>query len=279
VTLILGMSKLDGIYLSVDYRVTELRTAKLMDDESVKHLMVHYPPDPDGPKALFAYTGIAQVPDRRRTSVGDWLRETLRGVTETFDVSMQHLKQRLDRDFGRLRQPLVINLLALQGRQRYLGELSNCKRSDTTETIQVMDSFSYTLRELTEPTVIVNGSGSGLVVAGTHLALLRSQLAVRPRRPQDHMNLLASVNRRVAAADPDDRVSPFCHVSFIGETDGVIDPPVSQVFAEHGEHVPFSMPMIAWGIDASFQAQQLISRVDLSSIPKEEWDRHLKRRD
>lgn len=114
---------------------------------------------------------------------------------------------------------------------RYLGELSNCKRSDTAQTIRVVDSFSYTLRELAEPTVIVNGWGSSQVVGSRHLALLQSQLAVRPRRPQDHMNLLAMVNRRVAAADPDKRVSPFCHVSFIGETDGVVDPPVSQVFA------------------------------------------------
>lgn len=92
-TLILGMSKPEGIYLSVDYRVTNSQTGKTLDDASVKFLTVHYPPDKVGPKALIAYTGIAQLRDG--TSVGDWLRETLRGETEVFDGSMEHLHQRL----------------------------------------------------------------------------------------------------------------------------------------------------------------------------------------
>jgi hypothetical protein len=288
VTLILGMSKADGIYLSVDYRVTDRDTANLIDDESVKHLMVHDPPDPGGPKALFAYTGIAQVPDRDRTSVGDWLRETLRGVTEPFDVSMQHLRQRLDRDFARLRQPLVINLLVIEGQQRYLGELSNCKKCEDG-SIQVEDSFRYTLRELTEPTVIVNGSASNLVVASRYFALLQRQLSVRPRRSHEHMKLLATVNRRIAGADPAKRVSPFCHVSYIGETDA----PESQAFTERGESVPFRMPMIAFGVDPSFWVEQMAGRfaalmksgstdnqeADVPRPDKEEMDRHTKRRD
>jgi hypothetical protein len=71
VTLILGMSKPEGIYLSVDYRVSNSRTREVIDDESVKFLTVYYPPEHVGPKALIAYTGIALLPDG--TPVGDWL--------------------------------------------------------------------------------------------------------------------------------------------------------------------------------------------------------------
>ena len=47
-TLILGMSKPEGIYLSVDYRVTNQKTHELIDDESVKFLTAHYPPPKSG---------------------------------------------------------------------------------------------------------------------------------------------------------------------------------------------------------------------------------------
>jgi hypothetical protein len=49
VTLILAMSKPEGIYLSVDYRVTDSRTGtKLGDHTSVKFLTIHYPPEKGG---------------------------------------------------------------------------------------------------------------------------------------------------------------------------------------------------------------------------------------
>ena len=278
-TLILGMSKADGVHLSVDYRITSETTAPgrpatLIDDETVKHLTVHYPPSPDGPRVLLAYTGIAHLPDRSRTPVGDWLRETLRGESEVIDVSMQHLKARLDRDFARRRKPLIINGLAIEGPRRILIEFANCEVSATSNTLEIVDSFRYTAKELTEPMVIANGSAVGLVVAGKHRKLLASQLNVRPRDTRDHMKLLASVNRRIAAADPEERVSPHCHVSFIGETDA----PVSQVFIERGKSMPFRMPVISSGADISFFAEQFMAGTDLSSISPDEWNRNLKRR-
>src|SRR5271166_881178 len=65
-------------------------------------------------------------------------------------------------------------------------------------------------------------------------------------RPQSHMKLLASVNRRVA----DKTVSPYCHVAFIPASDYFTTGddstrgPQSQTFVEHGESVPFKMPLI-----------------------------------
>src|ERR671933_450420 len=96
-TLILGMVKPEGTYLSVDYRVTDRRTGRVIDDAAVKFLSVTYPPAEGGPRALFAFTGVATLRDE--TPVGDWLRETLRGASgESFDASMAHLRERLDRD-------------------------------------------------------------------------------------------------------------------------------------------------------------------------------------
>src|SRR5690242_933664 len=115
-TLIMGMSKPEGIYLSVDYRVTDGRTRKRRDDDAIKHLTIHYPPlvNPPlngGPKVLLGFTGLATLPDG--TPMLTWIRETLRGEIEVIDQSMAHLRGRLNRDIAPIREPLIINLLKI----------------------------------------------------------------------------------------------------------------------------------------------------------------------
>ena len=271
-TLILGMSKAEGIYLSVDYRVTNSQTGETLDDASVKFLTVRYPPDKEGPNALLAYTGIAQLPDG--TPVGDWLRETLRGQTEVIDASMQHLHQRLNRDLARYRVGLIVNVLVVHGDQRYAGGFTNIKADGS-----VARSFEYVMNELTKPFVFANGSGAARAVADGHLNLLREQLNVRPRRVHNHMKLLATVNRRVAKVE--NSVSPHCHVSFINANDQY--EPTYEVFVERGESVPFQMPMIWMGIDVSYVMEQFMRDVQAGTTPfpaldSDEVNKHLRRR-
>jgi hypothetical protein len=267
------MSKPEGIYLSVDYRVSNSRTREVIDDASVKFLTVHYPPEHVGPKALIAYTGIALLPDG--TPVGDWLRETLRGQTEVINDSMRHLHERLNRDFAKFRAPLIVNVLVVEGDRRLLGGLTNVRSNGS-----VKPTFSYVMNEHSEPFVFANGSGSARVVADNHFDALRGQLAVRPRRVQSHMKLLATVNRRVAEVEPS--VSPHCRVAFINADDKT--QPTSQNFVERGESVPFSMPMVWFGIDLSYVTEQFMRDVGSGGIPltqldPDEVNKHLKRRD
>ena len=236
------MSKPEGIYLSADYRVTELRSRKLVDDASLKHLTVHYPPE-GGPKVLFAYSGLAFLPDG--TPTGRWLRETLRGESEFIDQSMAHLRERLDRDVARATVPLIINALVLEGEPRLFGGLSNLRRDQETGDARVVDSFGYVMNELDGPFVFANGSGVAALMADRHFELLRHQIDVWPRKPLDHMRLLATVNRRVAAKEL--TVSPYCHVSYINADDRTSA--ASQAFVERGEEVPFEMPFLLFGID------------------------------
>jgi hypothetical protein len=253
-TLVLAMSKAEGLYLATDYRVTDARSGKLVDDDAPKHLTIHYPPlDNGGPKALFGYTGIATVRDGTRT--GEWLRETLRGESEHFDTSMRHLLDRTNRDFPRAKHPLTFMALVAYGNKRYLGGVTNLERRPDGN-VYVRDTFGYSMQELTEPAVFANGSGARHIEPDGHLARLQSQLAVHPRRTMDHMRLLASVNRRVA--DKDSSVSPFCHVAFVNSDDTTR--PQSHAFVEKGENVSFSMPFVLSGVDindmmAAFQAR------------------------
>jgi hypothetical protein len=280
-TLIMGMAKAEGIYLSADYRVTEHPSGRLVDDAAIKFLTIHHPPDKTGPKAMMAYTGLAFAPDG--TPMGTWLRETLRGETEVFDRSMAHLRERLDRDIGPRRWPLIVNALLLQGDKRYVGGLTNMKFTDESRSkIEITDTFEYVLHEVPQAFAFANGSGAAKVIAEGHFEKVQKLLSVRPRKVEDHMNLLAAINRKVA--DKTDTVSSFCHVSYINADDTTS--PTSRTFTKPGESVPFEMPMLLFGIDLTDMMRDFWERSQeffktgkqLDGPPDDEINKGLQRR-
>ena len=68
-TLILGWNKPDGIYMSVDYRVTNEDTGEVLDHYAIKFLILNYWPNGTGPKALFALPGWPSCGDACRSAV------------------------------------------------------------------------------------------------------------------------------------------------------------------------------------------------------------------
>jgi len=259
-TLILGMSKPEGIYLSADFRVTQ--AGRLIDDASVKLLDVIFPPHDGGTRALMAYTGLAILPGG--LPMGSWLVETLRGEAEYPDQAMAHLKTRLNRDVAPRRVGLIINALLIEGEhgeRRLVGGFTNQRWDAARGRIEVLPEFEYLMTELTAPAVFANGSGTAAALADKHLDLMRAQLDVHPRRASDHMKLLASINRRVAAKDK--TVSPACHVAFVpaqrpkpGKSDKDFGP-MSRTFADRGESSPAVMPMLLFGIDTTHMMRQV----------------------
>jgi hypothetical protein len=272
--LILGMSKPEGIYLSVDYRIS--RSGVLVDDASVKFLTVHYPPLEVGPKVLFAYTGAAFMPDQK-TPIGDWLKETIRGGTEDADTSLKHLRSRLDRDLAgflhRRKIPLIVNAVGIEPNWRYAGGFTNYNKDGS-----IRRTFDYGMQLMTEPVVFGNGSGWERALKDGHTERLADQLTVRPRDPRDHMKLLATVNRRVAAADSS--VSPHCHVSFINADDRF--GPMSQDYAEHGTPLELRHRVVLAGVDLSFFEQCAqnfqAGRDGLDGLGLDELNKFLQRR-
>jgi hypothetical protein len=222
-TLILGLSKPEGIYLSVDYRVTGKQLtagqeqAMVLDHAAVKHLRVDYPAhhaDPNqwsseiGPAALFAYTGLAEYGPRwSRTKIGDWLRETIRGESDSLQASLEHLKNRLNRDLAKFREGLILGALVIDGERRYFIEISNYPNADQPFEIEMMEPG--------RPFAFAGGSAVDLVRRHGHLDRLEKELGTVRRKPAYDMKLLAVTNRRVADADLEGRVSPYCFVSFV----------------------------------------------------------------
>jgi hypothetical protein len=268
VTLIIGMSKPEGIYLSVDYRITNPSTREIINNTAIKSLTIHYPPmDNGGPRVLLAFTGLAELPDGTPTLT--WIRETLRGESEVIDQSMTHLRKRLNRDIAPLGSPLIINLLVLERYRRLFGAFTNLRIPPPGEN-PVMPGFRYIMSQLTGWTIFANGSGAQRLMKDGHFARLQPHLGIVPREPMNHMNLLAGMNRRVAAKD--DTVSSFCQVSFIPS--GTRFGPTSHAFTERGEAVPFEMPFIISGIDTTEWTRELrrnseaLRRGEISKMPE-----------
>jgi hypothetical protein len=147
VTLILGWNKPDGIYMSADYRVPNEDTGEVLDHYAIKFLIVNYWPDGNGPKALFAFTGLAEL--WGRMPVGRWLREVLRGHTETIDESMQVLMERLNSRVAPFRKGLVILCAVYAAGSRYLIQITN-----TTDWKTINPQFTFV-----EP-LLLDGFGS-----------------------------------------------------------------------------------------------------------------------
>jgi hypothetical protein len=292
VTLILGMSKPEGIYLSADFRVTEHPTGRLIDDASAKLLDVLFPPPEGGTRALIAYTGLAILPGG--LPMGSWLMETMRGESEYPDQAMAHLKERLNRDIAPHRVGLIVNALIIEGEhgeRRLFGGFTNQRWDPARSRIEVLPGFEYVMDELSAPMVFANGSGAVRAIADKHLDAARAQLGVRPRRAYDHMKLLASINRRVAAKDM--TVSPACHVAFVpaerpkpGKSNNKFGP-TSHTFANRGESAPALMPVLLFGIDTTHMMrhmQDLLAATTAGTDPPPEVDtdtmnRLLRRRD
>jgi hypothetical protein len=275
------MSKPEGIYLSVDYQITDMRTRAFISNDAIKCLTIHYPPlDNGGPKVLLGFTGMAQLPDGTPTLA--WIRETLRGEVEVIDQSMAHLRRRLNRDIAPLHVPLIINLLVIERYRRLFGGFTNV-RVPVPGQDPVMPGFKYLMNTLNSWTIIANGSGAETLVKAGHFDRLQPHLGVVPRDPMNHMKLLAGMNRRVATKNS--TVSAFCQVSFINS--GNRFRPVSHVFIEKGESVPFEMPFLLSGLDLTELVREFhvnseaLRKGEISQYPttsNEEANEKLKRR-
>jgi hypothetical protein len=247
-TLIIGWSQPEGIYMSVDYRVTDARTGKPLDDAAQKILTVHWGPVIGATKALFGYTGVAVIPDGTPDglSTETWLRETLRGKSESPQASIDHLVDRLNRDIARFRQPLIIHVLVIEGSRRLMGHFSNLNRGPHGRSV-VGPKFAAFFGEVHQPVGYFNGSGAVQARLRRAERRLEPLLGVSPRRPMNYMNLLSILNRQIA--EKEKTVSPYCQVAFIPQEPSKFQP-TSHTFAKPGEVVvPLRFGLITAGLD------------------------------
>ena len=218
---------------------------EIKDDVTSKQLTIHCPPIlGGGPKILLAFTGLAEMPDG--TPTVQWIRETIRGEQRFIMPMIEHLRDRLTRDVGksrlwRVELTLIGGVLEADGRRGYL-QLSNVIDPITRQTGR---EFRYLLNEMPEP-VFMAGGGGQRYIARRDAKLVVQQSKIRPAKWEDHMGLLAAVNRRTAARVPDKSVSPWCHVTSVG-VDG--EATVGRSFHGPGEPAPVMIDTVVSGLD------------------------------
>lgn len=235
--------------MSVDYRLSNSSTREALPQLAIKYVNVQFLPIFGGPRALFTFAGLGQASDG--TPTGQWLRETMRGMTQDYSEEMNHLRGRLDRDFGRLGRQgheLIINIALIHEGRRYFGALSN-KYSDGTVT----GTFGYGITELDDDWFWANGSGAPWVPRDGHNIRLQRALSTTPRAPSDYLGLLAKINREVATKEK--TVSAFCQAVFL-PAEGDVGTS-SRAFYEPSESVPFEVPLLLGPIDTTQMSSAL----------------------
>jgi len=238
-TMIITMIRPEGIWQSADNRVT--LQGQITNDMTPKQLHILCPPFPNGPQILMAFTGLAELPDG--TPMLQWVRETIRGENRTIGAMVEHLCSRLTRDVGRSiywRQMLVFSCGVFEGDKRFYLEIRNRRPGSRVSR----RTFDHAIAEVTEPMFFIGGSGWDKISADD-ISLLRRQSQIRPAKWEDHLGLLAGVNRRTAKKVRN--VSPWCQATFLSyETQHA----QMKRFAKPGEPIaPEGIEMIFGGVD------------------------------
>ncbi|MDX6389529.1 MAG: hypothetical protein QOJ73_592 [Streptosporangiaceae bacterium] len=267
-TLAMMLVRPEGIWQSADHRVTK---AGVRQPDASKQLAIHCRPTPGGgPKILLAFTGRAEMPDGTPTL--QWIRETIRGESRFIMPLLEHLRDRLTRDVGKSsgwQAPLVMigGILEANGR-RGLLQIANVDPSWHPRR-----EFKLLVTEITEPKFMAIGSGQPHITReDAKLAVAQSK--IRPARWEDHLGLLAKVNRRTAERARN-TVSPWCEVTYLKTGD---EAAIGRYFREPGDPpVPIEVNVMLDGIDLSEMVRPMLKNGRFAGWPKEEEERATRR--
>jgi len=222
-----------GIWQCSDHRVTDVATGKVIDDYSIKHVILRCP---DG-AALLAYEGAARMAVAGRVGsvdLSDWVRETLRGETRTLDQSFILIRENATRDLARsLRANGIYHMFSigafLAGRP-WTVQIRNFTAKAGDPNLVLLDHFETVAKEIT-------GAGVGFVYGDP-----------RAINPQEMVGKLMTLASRKPGRPKDFRnaISPGCVASYM--------PPKGEPFESefHGKiaaPTPFVVPMLLFGIE------------------------------
>lgn len=258
-TNIITLFRPEGIWQSADHMITLKNgtTLQPISDATPKQLQISFPPLEDGPIALMAFAGLAEMSDGTPTL--QWIEETLRGESRDVMTTLEHLKTRLNRDVGGSpywTNPLILTGGIIEGDKQFYFDISNQETSGP----RVTNRFNYRILEVDKPLGFIAGSGR-FHVTPEDLELLEKTVAKKPGRWKQYSGLLAAVNRRIASHDP--TVSPWCYVSFLSKGNGA----QGMQFTKPGDPpIPFSIHGILAGIDISQMVRLLVDQAQ-SGMP------------
>ena len=268
----------EGVWQSVDYRLTSATTGAIMDDAAPKQLTILCPPLPGGPHLLLAFTGLAQAPDG--TPMLRWIRETIRGEQRTIEALLDHLRNRLTRDIGHshLRNyglVLVGGVFENHGKRTYF-QISNIEAVSNA----IRPIFECTVTEIKRPELFLAGAGRRSVAA-SDIDVVNKESTMKPVTWEHHLDLLAQVNRRAAERDKQldpagvGTVSPWCHVTYLAENE---DGGKGRDFRESGDPAKeLSLETVVAGIDFTDSMRVFLARTKGAPLTDTDMDEAIRR--
>ena len=207
-TLLMVIVRPEGVWVSTDYRITlKYPRRSVPGPDQAKQISIHCPSGDGTERLLLGFTGVAEIDG---TPTIQWLRETIRGVPRTITRTLDFVRERLDRDVPRDNPGLAIFGGCLAHGQSYAVQIANVRTPDWS---RVASTFEWKISERPEPEVFIGGSGVNHVSADD-IDLMVKQANIEPREWNNHLGLLAAVNRRTAEREHSREVSPWCQVSY-----------------------------------------------------------------
>jgi len=269
-TLNLMLINPSGIWQCSDMRLTDPKTGKLVEDHSVKHVLLRCG---DG-AALIMYSGIGSVRD---VPLSDWIRQILRGEPRTLDQSLIYLRERATEDLGPIVKGEYHHRFTigsfLHGRPWFV-QIINHDRMVAGHPGPPQQEFGTVAVEVGESgcRCVLGDAGA---VRPVDLQTLKRVASRQPREPKEFRNLLAAINRRAAERSKLKLISPHCITTYVPPAG---HPGEGEIHGVGDEHEPVIIPTLLFGIDLTDLVRQrvnsLLSRGD--GISDEEMERVLR---
>lgn len=258
-----------GTWASVDHRLTEHPSGKLITDSSVKHFVTR---NRDG-GALISYTGLGRV---GRLDLSAWVRGVLRGENRTVDETLIDLREQATARLGLYAHSYGIPHFFLAGAflqgHPWAIEVKNTQPSSALGAGPTQPSFRTSAENAAkEPILLVGGSGRDAITPAD-AKLLEKVFRKRPRQPEEFMQLLADVNFRAAKSRhaASKTISASCTVVYMPPSgDGV----KHQWYGPEAQRpqAPQGFSHIAFGLDLEEVAKAGRGFL-MGKIPKEDLD-------
>lgn len=250
-----------GIWQSSDHRLTDTATGRVVDDDSIKHVILRCP---DG-AALLAYAGAGRI---NNLDLSDWIRETLRGETRSLDQSFILIRENATRDLAPLLRANNIHHMFsigafLNGRP-WAIQIRNFHPSSGARVLNHFDTVAKNIDGMAVG--LAFGGGPDALAPGDQQRLMATA-ARKPRTPREFRNFLAAINRRAAKTKSGKKtISPGCITSCIPP---VGEPAECEFHERSGALKPLVIPLLLFGIDLTEMQRGMLGGVSVSGAHNE----------
>jgi hypothetical protein len=240
-----------GIWQSSDFRLTDPKTGKSVDEYSMKQMAFRCR---DG-AFLLTYAGAGSV---HNIDFSDWIRQFSRGESRTVDETLIFIRERATADLGKILQKQKVRHMFSIGAflmgVPWIVQIRNFNVA-AERGVEPVDAEFHTIAQK-----IPENSGAVVpwppYVNNDDLILLRAISGKRPRKPEEFSNLLAEVNRRTSnSVATQGSVSPHCVTTYL--------PPSGDGMKTRDHNMPEGAPISAhpimlFGIDLTEMMKSML---------------------